>query len=603
MKPVEQFLDDLNQLNFKLHKRFEDFYWTSHMGDHSIDAKYAAAQAERDAFRADPNYTQKIQEYLKIASPKNKQRLNKWLLYFSCYQMPKKALALKDQITKLENKIQEKRIKSAKQNEGYIDPYTKKFVQVSALQLSFISAGNPDEKMRKAAFEAREKLATIFIKEYIQLIGLRNKFARELGYEDFYAYKLGREEGMSKKELFSLFDKIYSKTKYAFGSIREMEKIKPGLRKPWNFYYIMAGDFRKEEDPYFQFSDALVLWGKSFAAMGIDFRGGELTLDLLDRPGKWNNGFCQGPKLVNYVGGKRQPGSANFTCTLVLGQVGAGWDAYHTLFHEGGHAAHFLNMDQTENCLNSEYPPATSPWAETQSMFLDSIFSSIEWRTRYAKNPKGQPYPFDIFERKVKKLHALSPLDLHSVMMVSNFEKAIYESKNLTAKEAIKIAKRIYKKYTDRSVDSVSLLNIPHIYQSESSAAYHGYGLATLALNQWRACFYKKYGYIVDNKNVGKEMAKVWALGSSKTFKEYVKIATGKELSADAWLEAATSSIQKNITKAKKRIDRMKKVKKHSGKVNLHATITLVDGKRKIADSKKGFESMAKTYAKWLNKK
>jgi oligoendopeptidase F len=603
MEQVEEFLASLNQLNLKLHKRFEDLYWVSHMGDHSVDRKFAAAQAERDAFRANPKYPEKISEFLKKVSPNSKKRLQNWLLYFSCYQMPKNTLVITDQIAKLENKIQQKRIRLAKQKEGYVDPYTKKFIKASALQLSFITAINPDEKVRKAAFEAREKLATLFIKEYIQLIGLRNKFAQTLGYDDFYAYKLGRDERMTKKELFGLFSKIYSKTKYAFADVRALEKTMPGLRKPWNFNYLMAGDFRKEEDPYFQFSEALILWGKSFVALGIDFRGGKLTLDLLDRPGKWNNGFCQGSKLVNYKKTKRQPGSANFTCTLVLGQIGAGWEGYHTLFHEGGHAAHFLNMDQTENCLNSEYPPATSPWAEAQSMFLDSVFSSTEWRTRYAKNKKGQAYPFSIFERKVRKLHALSPLDLHSVMMVSNFERSIYEAKNLTTKEVIKIAKRVYRKYTDRSFDSVSLLNVPHIYQTESSASYHGYGLAMLAVNQWRAYFYKKYGYIVDNKNIGKEITKVWVLGSSKTFKEYVKIATGKELSADAWLEAATSSIQKVLTKAKKRIARMQKVKKYSGKINLNASVVLVDGKNKIADNSKGFEAMAKSYALWLNKK
>jgi Zn-dependent oligopeptidase len=603
MEQVEKFLNELNQLNFKLHKRFENFYWLSHMGDHSVDRKLAAAQAARDAFRADSKYPERIKEYLKDVDPNNKRRLQNWLLYFSCYQMPKKALALKDQIAKLENKIQQKRIKLAKQKEGYIDPYTEKFVQVSALQLSFITATHPDERMRKAAFEAKEKLAILFIKKYIQLINLRNEFAQVMGYDDFYAYKLERDEDMTKKKLFGIFDKIYNKTKYAFADVRAMEKTIPGLRKPWNFNYFMAGDFKKEEDPYFQFSEALTLWGKSFAALGIDFRSGELTLDLLDRPGKWNNGFCQSPKLVNYINNKRHPASTNFTCTLVIGQVGAGWDAYHTLFHEGGHAAHFLNMDQTENCLNSEYPPATSPWAETQSMFLDSVFSSTEWRTRYAKNQKDQAYPFAIFERKVKKLHALSPLDLHSVMMVSNFERAIYEAKNLTAKNLIKIAKHTYKKYTDRSVDSMSLLNVPHIYQFESSAAYHGYGLATLAVNQWRAYFYKKYGYIVDNRNIGKEMAKVWAMGSSKTFKEYVKIATGKELSVAAWLEAATSSIPKVLAKAKKRIARMQKVKKHIGKINLNAKVILVDGKKKIADNAKSFEDMAETYTLWLNKK
>jgi hypothetical protein len=40
----------------------------------------------------------------------------------------------------------------------------------------------------------------------------------------------------------------------------------------------------------------------------------------------------------------------------------------------------------TEICLNTEYPPASTAWDETQSMFLDTMFDSIEWRTRYAKN-------------------------------------------------------------------------------------------------------------------------------------------------------------------------------------------------------------------------
>src|SRR2546430_17515342 len=74
------------------------------------------------------------------------------------------------------------------------------------------------------------------------------------------------------------------------------------------------------------------------------------------------------------------------------------------LFHEGGHAADRLASEQEETCLNTEWPPASIAWAETHSQFMDTMLSSIEWRTRYAKNREGAPYPLDLFERKVRKL-------------------------------------------------------------------------------------------------------------------------------------------------------------------------------------------------------
>src|SRR5450631_215298 len=157
-KLIEDFLEELNTTHYQLHKKYEDLYWLSHMGDHSVDPKFTEAQAKRDAFKANPKHTEQIREYLRIADPKNKKRLEDWLYFFSYYQMPKKALVIKDKIAKLESKIQDQRIKLAKKKEGYIDPVTKKFVQVSVLQLAFMMSTHPDEKMRKAAFEAREKL-------------------------------------------------------------------------------------------------------------------------------------------------------------------------------------------------------------------------------------------------------------------------------------------------------------------------------------------------------------------------------------------------------------------------------------------------------------
>ncbi len=81
-----------------------------------------------------------------------------------------------------------------------------------------------------------------------------------------------------KQNFFDLWDEIYKKTKYAFEDVRKLEKDKSGLRKPWNFGYMLAGSFTKEEDPYFPFETAIDRWARSFAALGIDYKGGTLVI-------------------------------------------------------------------------------------------------------------------------------------------------------------------------------------------------------------------------------------------------------------------------------------------------------------------------------------
>jgi len=162
-------------------------------------------------------------------------------------------------------RIKNKKIPHEKK-EGYRDPKTDKFVEASMVK----NADNDADKLRrsssKSLLRASEQLAVDVLDDYVKLIKLRNDFAKALGFEDFYAYKVLMEEGMSKKELFKIFDDIYHKTKFAFQNLRNLEKTMPGLRKPWNFGYMMSGDFTKEEDQYFQFDEALNKMGISICS-------------------------------------------------------------------------------------------------------------------------------------------------------------------------------------------------------------------------------------------------------------------------------------------------------------------------------------------------
>jgi oligoendopeptidase F len=363
---------------------------------------------------------------------------------------------------------------------------------------------------------------------------------------------------------------------------------------------MLTGNLAVEEDAYFQFENVLSYWGRSFAALGIHFNGGRVSLDLLDRKGKHNNGFCHYPDLVHYKNGKRIPGSSNFASNAVPGQVGSGIEGIHTVFHEGGHAADRLNSMQQETCVNTEYPPSSVSWAETHSMFMDTISSSIEWRMRYAKNAEGRSYPFELFLKKLDAVYPLYPLDMMHVSFIVTFEKEIYETKNLTTEKVISIAKKAFKKHYDRSEDSIWALNVSHIYSWESSGYYHGYGLAELGVCQWREYFFKKYGYIVDNPKVGKEITKMWSYASLYPTKKLVEMATGKKLSPDAFIRSVTKSKAKVIADAKDRIERLKKVPLYTKPVDLNGKIIMVHGKKKIADNSKSFEDMDKKYRAWL---
>ncbi len=598
---IQDLLQNLNSTYVNLHQKFEELFWLFKMGDHSVEEAMNEAEKARDLFRSDVENLDHVREALTISglADSERERLEIWKNFFQLYQTPPELTPLRDKIAALEGEVAKK---FATRKEGYKDPKTGEFVPASKGKIRMTMRTNPDEAVRKACFDALEEMCLDAVGEYVELVAMRNQFARALNFEDFYAYRLRISEGMTKNEVFDIFGAIYERTKYAFANIRELEATKPGLRKPWNFSYMMTGSFTLEEDPYFIFDEALIRWGRSFSALGFDYGGGKLQLDLLDRQGKYNNGFCHYPTIVNFKDGKRNPGEANFTCNAVYGQPGSGSLATETLFHEAGHAADRLASEQTEVCLNTEWPPASIAWAETHSQFLDTMFSSIEWRTRYAKDSNGTSYPFELFERKARQVRILSPLALDSIMAMSEFEKMVYEEQNLTPEKVVEIAKEVSRKYMDYSEDSLWILSVPHIYDWESSAYYHSYGLAILALDQWRKYFYDKYGYIVDNSDVGKEMIEVWKLGSAKMFPEFVRIITGRELSPEAFLENATMDVEKYIVRARQRVERMKSVPEWTGLVELNAEIRMVHGKELIADNSVSFENMARRYGEWLRK-
>lgn len=197
-----------------------------------------------------------------------------------------------------------------------------------------------------------------------------------------------------------------------------------------------------------------------------------MRLDLCDRPGKYSNGFCHWPvPAFRQVDGQWVPAVTNFTSLATPGAVGSGRTALVTLLHEGGHAAHFANVDQYSPLCSQERAPTSVAYAENQSMLLDSLADDAAWLGRYATDREGNPVPWSLVEEAIRAKHPYTVFMLRSMLSVPYFEKALYDlpSEDVTPERIVELARE-----TEHRIEGGSaprpLLSVPHILSDESSA-------------------------------------------------------------------------------------------------------------------------------------
>ena len=211
-----------------------------------------------------------------------------------------------------------------------------------------------------------------------------------------------------------------------------------------------------------------------------------MTLDLLDRKGKYSNGFCHWPQPAwEKPDGTWQPAVTHFTSLADPTAVGSGLTALNTLMHEAGHAAHFANIRQPSPLFAQERAPTSVAYAELQSMFLDAFVGDARWRAKYARDRAGTRLPFELIEESLRKTHPLSVRELRAMIAVPYFERALYElpEAELSAKRISELADEIEMKIQG-GLSARPLLSVPHLLSDEASCYYHGYVLAEMAVHQ-----------------------------------------------------------------------------------------------------------------------
>jgi len=609
---------DLNLRYERLHTAKEDAFWTAYMG---LAADAAAARADYDRkeielkrFLQDPARLAEVrarsaQAAREGAGDDTRVTLRGWEATFGAHAIEDAgARALAEEIVAAEGALAQARGAFAL---GFTDPASGRFERASSVRLGAMLLSEPDEARRRAAWAGLRSLEPWALSHgFVELVRLRNRLGRLLGGADYYDAVVRRNEGLSKARIFAWLDELEAATREAGRrGVQELAARHGRAVAPWNVRSWSTGDVTREQDPYFPFGPALLRWGRSMAALGVRYAGATLVLDLVDRPGKYENGFMHGPVPAWRCGGAWRPARIQFTANAVPGLVGAGRRATDTLFHEGGHAAHYANIDMPAPCFSQEFAPSSVAFSETQSMFMDSLVSDAGWQARYALARDGSPMPEELLLRGLRARQPMAAWELRQRLSVCYGERALYEipDAELSPQRVLDVLRDVERRLLFLDEGSPRpVLAVPHLLSGESSAYYHGYVLAEMAVQQTRAHFLARDGHLVDNPRLGPELrAAWWQPGNSRGFAELVAALTGAPPAAAPLAAEVNRSADEAVAEARAHLARLARVPRFTGAVDLDATLRVQHGTQLVAATDGTaaggrFEACAARFEEWI---
>ncbi len=613
MNTAAPFFHQLNQEYLQVHKTKEDLYWTTHMGTSSDHAGFTQAEQAYNAFISCPQRLQATREHLaRLAQLPASEELTKlthglqgWLHLFQANIIDSPAARqLMDELIAAESRL----FAANSQTQSFhMNPQGEQ--EVASLQTLMTNlAMNPVERYRKSSFDALQKKEEwVLANGFLQLVRLRNRFAKALGYANFFEYKVRKNENMSVTELFAILDDFELRTRSANQrAIAELQKQHGASAiAPWNIRFHQSGDVAREIEPYLPFATGVTRWIESFRKLGIQFRGARMQLDLLERTGKYPNGFCHIPTPSCYDNqGQWVAAEINFTSLAKPDQMGSGLRALATLFHEGGHAAHFANVAENSPCFSLEFAPTSMAYAETQSMFCDSLIEDGDWLKRYAIDAHGNPMPDELIHAKIAQAQPQEAYQNRSIALVAYFEAALYkmDEEKLTPEAVLRLARATETSVLGISASPRPLLAIPHLLNQESAAAFHGYLLAEMAVEQTRHYFLKRDGYLTDNPNIGPALCEhYWSKGNSISHDAGLRSLTGEGFNAQYLAERCNQSAEEAWRAAKDSIAQAaSRSYPASPFANLDAKISLVHGAEVIADNRESDAAMCAQFEAWV---
>jgi peptidyl-dipeptidase A len=283
-----------------------------------------------------------------------------------------------------------------------------------------ILGGTRDMKKAQAAWMGYMAVGAKVEAKLAELVRLRNRLARELGFRNFWAMSMVLSE-IDGDDLIRLFDELDALTAGPFADLKrgidqamaERFGIAVDELRPWCF-----GDLFFQEAPptqafdlddLFKDRDLLALTKAYYESIGLEVDDIIARSDLYEKPGKSPHAFSTDLDRA---------GDVRTLCNL---KPNAYW--MDTLLHELGHAVYDKYIDQNVPFLLHE--ASHSITTEGFAMMLGSMCKNEEWLVKVAQiDPSKRDL---IIESARDKLRAEKLIFSRWGQVIVRFEKAMYE--------------------------------------------------------------------------------------------------------------------------------------------------------------------------------
>jgi peptidyl-dipeptidase A len=403
-------------------------------------------------------------------------------------------------------------------------------IKASDNQLRDVLRDETSIARRRSAWEATKQVGHAVAPKLLELIRIRNREARKLGYTDFYAMMFELQE-LEERSVFSLLDRLDELSVQAFSEMKAQLdaalKRKYGINESANYPWLYADPFFQEFpsagtseslDAVFEGRDVEALTRSHYQSIGMNIDDLLKAADLREREGKSQHAFCMDMD---------RDGDVRVLCNI---RDNERWMS--TMLHEFGHAVYDkYHDDALPFTLRT---PAHILTTEAIAMLNGRMSKDPEWLIRIA----------GLSESDAKHLSASAFQTLRSEMLIFlrwaltliRFERELYRNPDQDLN-------RLWWTYVERyqRVTPPPDRNLPDwaskIHLATSPAYYQNYVLGELMASQLLNFI---HGQVVKVKSYAGEAQagvylteKVFKPGARYTWNEMLRQATGEELNPE----------------------------------------------------------------------
>jgi peptidyl-dipeptidase A len=394
-----------------------------------------------------------------------------------------------------------------------------------------------DEARRREAWEASKTVGEKVEAMVRELARLRNRLAREAGYENHYARSLNLQE-IDPAELERLMSDLEAATDEPFRELKS--EIDASLKRrfdtdevmPWHlsdpFFQEMpegVAGYELDADRYFENGDLEALTRRTYDSLGLDVRGVIANSDLYERAGKSQHAFCLSV-------GREFPYDVRVLANLRPGKPDAYWA--DTMLHEFGHAVYdrYVNP-KLPYLLRSEAHISTT---EAIALMMGGLAEDPGWLRSVAGVPEDK---LDR-DRLSARRRASRLVFTRWTLVMYRFEQALYETPDRDDLNDVwwDLVKRLQLVSRPSGRDRPDWAAKIHI--AAAPVYYHNYVLGQLTAAQLRDYLERNitHGPFYENPVAGRYLQEsIFGPGARENWRDTVLRATGEPLDAGHFVE------------------------------------------------------------------